>query len=87
MSKTQVVTLRVPVELKKRLESEAHLQGVSMNNLANYLLTTQITQLEALSTIEARMANKSYAELKNKVNQMFDSIQENKNIPSWDALH
>ena len=87
MSKTQVVTLRVPVELKKRLETEAHLQGVSMNNLANYLLTTQISQLEALSTIEARMSKKSYSELKNKVNKLLDSVQENENVPSWDALH
>ena len=87
MSKTQVVTLRVPLDLKKRLESEAQLQGVSMNSLANYLLTTQISQLESLSTIEARMANKSYASLKSRVNNILDSVQENKNIPNWDSLH
>ncbi|PWQ97915.1 toxin-antitoxin system HicB family antitoxin [Leucothrix arctica] len=87
MSKTQVVTLRVPLDLKKRLESEAQLQGVSMNNLANYLLTTQISQLEALSTIEARMANKSFAELKSKVNGMLDTVEESDNVPSWDSLH
>jgi Holliday junction resolvasome RuvABC DNA-binding subunit len=87
MSKTQVVTLRVPLDLKKRLETEAQLQGVSMNNLANYLLTTQISQLEALSTIEARMANKSFAELKSRVNEMLDTVEENANVPSWDSLH
>ena len=87
MSKTQVVTLRVPVELKKRLETEAHLQGVSMNNLANYLLTTQISQLEALSTIEARMANKSYAELKANVNNILDSVQKTDVVADWDKLH
>ena len=36
--KTQVVTLRVPNELKSRLEQQAKFQGVSLNNLANYLL-------------------------------------------------
>lgn len=87
MSKTQVVTLRVPLDLKKRLEAEAQLQGVSMNNLANYLLTTQISQLESLSAIEARMANKSYASLKSRVNNILDSVQENENTPSWDSLH
>lgn len=86
MSKTQVVTLRVPAELKQRLESEAHLQGVSMNNLANYLLTTQISLLEALSTIEARMANKSYIELKKRVNEVLNSVQKNNNIPVWDQI-
>jgi len=87
MSKTQVVTLRVPIELKQRLESEAHLQGVSMNNLANYLLTTQISLLEALSTIEARMANKSYIELKKRANKVLDAVQKNNNIPAWDQLN
>ncbi|MCK5725402.1 MAG: toxin-antitoxin system HicB family antitoxin [Thiotrichaceae bacterium] len=86
MNKTQVVTLRVPAELKQRLESEAHLQGVSMNNLANYLLTTQISLLEALSTIEARMANKSYIELKKRVNEVLNSVQKNNNIPVWDQI-
>ncbi len=43
MSKTQIVTLRVPVELKVRLEYEAKHQGVSLNNLANYFLTTQLS--------------------------------------------
>ncbi len=33
MSKTQVVTLRVPVELKIRLEHEAKFQGVSLTEL------------------------------------------------------
>ena len=41
MNKSQIVTLRVPAELKIRLEHEAKYQGVSINNLANYLLTTQ----------------------------------------------
>ncbi len=41
MNKTQIATLRIPVELKVRLEQEAKHQGVSLNNLANYYLTTQ----------------------------------------------
>jgi len=62
MSKsTQVVTLRMPVELKSRLESEAHTQGVSMNSLANYMLTRNtisswspsIKQRDAFSKIES----------------------------------
>lgn len=87
MSKTQIVTLRVPLDLKKRLEAEAQLQGVSMNNLANYLLTTQISQLEALSTIETRMANKSFSSLKSRVNNILDSVQERESNPGWDALN
>jgi predicted HicB family RNase H-like nuclease len=51
MNNTQVVTLRMPTELKKRLEREASHQGVSLNQMANYLLNLQITQLERLLSL------------------------------------
>ena len=88
MSKsTQVVTLRIPVELKSRLESEAHLQGVSMNNLANYMLTTQISQIEVLSVLEARISRKDMASLKTKVVKVLESVQVNTEVPEWDKVH
>jgi len=64
MSSTQVVTLRMPIELKKRLEQEAKSQGVSINQLANYLLNVQVTQLEVLSTLEAKLKSRSIEELR-----------------------
>ena len=87
MSKTQVVTLRIPVDLKARLENEAHIQGVSMNNLANYMLTTQISQIEVLLAIEARISRKDISSLKTKVNKVLDSVQKNYDIPEWDKVH
>ncbi len=87
MSKTQVVTLRIPVDLKARLENEAHIQGVSMNNLANYMLTTQISQIEVLSAIESRTSRKSISSLKTKVNKVLDSVQKNNDVPEWDKVH
>ncbi|KAF3978603.1 MAG: toxin-antitoxin system HicB family antitoxin [Methylococcales symbiont of Iophon sp. n. MRB-2018] len=87
MSKTQVVTLRIPVDLKARLENEAHIQGVSMNNLANYMLTTQISQIEVLSAIEARISRKNISSLKTKVNKVLDSVQKSFDVPEWDKVH
>ena len=87
MSKTQVVTLRIPVELKARLENEAHIQGVSMNNLANYMLTTQISQIEVLSAIEARISKKDISSLRTKVNKVLDSVPKNPDVPEWDKVH
>ncbi len=87
MSKTQVVTLRIPIDLKARLENEAHIQGVSMNNLANYMLTTQISQIEVFSAIEARISRKNISSLKTKVNKVLDSVQKNYDIPEWDKVH
>ncbi|MEE9372913.1 MAG: hypothetical protein V3V00_07640 [Saprospiraceae bacterium] len=87
MSKTQVVTLRIPVDLKARLENETQIQGVSMNNLANYMLTTQISQIEVLSAIESRISRKSIFSLKTKVNKVLDSVQKNNDVPEWDKVH
>jgi len=86
MSKTQVVTLRVPIELKIRLEHEARHQGVSLNNLANYFLTTQISHLEALSVIESRISQKNIVDLKSKVKLILDAVPKKKNIPEWDTI-
>lgn len=87
MNKTQVVTLRIPVDLKARLENEAHLQGVSMNNLANYLLTTQISQIEVLSALEKRISKKDISSLKTKVRKILDSVEKSTNVPEWDEVH
>ncbi len=86
MSKTQIVTLRVPVDLKVRLEHEAKHQGVSINNLANYFLTTQLSQIEALSVIESRISQKDITGLKSKVRKILDAIPKRKAVPKWDLI-
>ncbi len=83
MSNTQVVTLRVPKELKKRLEREARYQGVSLNQLTNYLLNTQLTQIEMISVLEARLSNKSISSLKRKVGKILDRVPS-RDVPEWD---
>ena len=86
MNKTQVVTLRVPVELKFRLEYEAKHQGVSLNNLANYFLTTQLSQIEALSLIESRISQKNITDLKSKVKNILDAVPKKNTVPKWDII-
>ncbi|MCI5220332.1 MAG: toxin-antitoxin system HicB family antitoxin [Candidatus Electrothrix sp. LOE2] len=86
MPDTQVITLRVPSELKNRLAYEAKSQGVSLNNLANYFLTTQLSQLEALSVVEARIAKKDISALKAKVTKLLDAVPKSKKVSAWDAV-
>ncbi len=86
MSKTQIVTLRVPAELKGRLEYEARQQGVSLNNLANYFLATQLSQLETLSIIESRISKKSIGDLKTKVKRILNAVPHKKAVPEWDVV-
>jgi hypothetical protein len=83
---TQVITLRVPAELKNRLAHEAKSQGVSLNNLASYFLTTQLSQMETLSVLESRIAKKDISALKSKVTKILDAVPKNKKVPEWDAV-
>ncbi len=46
MSQSNVITLRVPLDLKQRLVRVAQAQGVSLNQLA-YALTKEITLMES----------------------------------------
>ncbi len=84
MNKSKVITLRVPFELKYRLENEAKQQGVSLNSLVNYFLTTQISQAEAISSLEQRLSSKEIGVLKNRVLDIFNTVPSTKNIPEWD---
>ena len=86
IQKTQVVTLRVPVELKSRLDQQAKTQGVSLNNLANYMLTTQLSELETLSKIEQRITNKDLVSLKANVSAILSKVPRKSELPEWDKL-
>ena len=83
MNRSQVLTLRLPVELKRRLEREAKYQGVSLNQLAGYLLNVQLTQIEAFSSLESRLAKKSLPKLKASVSRVLDRIPS-REVPEWD---
>lgn len=86
MSKTQVVTLRMPKELKRRLDREAKYQGVSLNQLANYLVNVQLTHLESVSLLESRLEKKSIRSLKAKAKKILDKVPE-RDVPSWDSIN
>jgi len=85
MNKSLTLTVRMPAELKKRLEREAKYQGVSLNQLTNYMLTIQLTQLETISAIENKLSKKSISHLKKKAGTIIDKIPE-RDVPEWDSL-
>jgi len=85
MSETNVITLRVPWELKRRLEKQARFQGVSLNQLSNYLLNEQLTQLELIASLESRSAEKSIDGLKIKVSNILKKVPR-RETPSWDVI-
>lgn len=85
MNNTQVVTLRMPSELKTRLEREAKYQGVSINQLATYLLNIQVTQLEMISTLESRLQQKSLPGLERRVRNILKKVPT-REVQDWDVI-
>jgi hypothetical protein len=75
----------MPKELKRRLEREAKYQGVSINQLANYLMTIQLTYLESVSILESRLEKKSVPSLKVKVRELLNRVPE-RDVPNWDRI-
>jgi len=85
MNRSHVLTLRMPAELKQRLQREAKYQGISVNQLSNYLLTIQLTQMETISSLETKLSEKSIPYLKKKVLSILDKVPD-RSVPAWDSL-
>ena len=85
MSDSQVVTLRMPKELKRRLAREAKYQGVSLNQLTNYLVNIQLTHMESVSILESRIGKKSIPNLKRKARRILNKVPD-REVPSWDLI-
>jgi len=78
-----VTTITMPIELQQRLERQAKNQSISINQLINYLLTVQLTQLEMINSLESKLSQKSLPELKTKVSAILEGIPSRK-VPDWD---
>jgi len=74
----------MPAELKQRLQREAKYQGISVNQLSNYLLTIQLTQMETISSLETKLSEKSIPYLKKKVLSILDKVPD-RSVPAWDS--
>jgi len=85
MSKPSVLTIRVPSELKHRLASVAEEQGVSINQLAMYMFTKELGNLEANQIISKHWKKHS----KSKILSGFDEVMRKvkaKPVPDWDKI-
>ncbi len=79
-----VMTIRVPEELKERIERFSLLQGVSINQFALYSFTKELAELESNQFFRNELkSNKK--ELLKKFDNIMLSVPERKN-PEWDEL-
>lgn len=85
MSKASVLTIRVPSDLKHRIELVAEEQGVSINQLAMYMFTKEIGNLEASHTISKYWKDYSKENILNGFDEVMGKVKD-RPIPDWDKI-
>ena len=87
MNKKNVLTIRVPEDLKNKIEKTASLQGVSINQFALYAFTKGISDIETSNFFKNRLGNKSKEKIENDFLKVWNKISKNSGkIPNWDKL-
>ena len=85
MANKNTLTIRVPEELKNRIETIAAQQGISINQFAMYAFTKEIGELEAGDFFR----NISRGVDKKALFKRFDSILSkvpDREVPDWDQV-
>jgi len=85
MSNTNAVLVRMPADLKRRLQTQARRQGVSLNQLITYSLTREISALEALSYLEQRLEGKSARKVRADFDRVLRKVKD-REVPEWDRI-
>ena len=87
MNNPQVITLRIPSDLKSRVARLAAEQGVSINQLVTYALTEKVTALEAERFLSSTWRGKTEAEIFAEFDAVMAKVPERQDVlPEWDRL-
>jgi FAD synthase len=84
-NKPGTMIVRIPKDLKHRIEKVAEQQGVSINQLALYMFTKEINDLETTNYFEKYWINKSKKEIFNDFDIVMDKVS-NSEVPDWDKF-
>jgi len=86
MSKKNVLTIRIPEDLKDRLERTASAQGVSLNQFALYAFTRGLNDVETAQFFKKRIAGKTNESLEKNFDKVIKKVKTRKTLPDWDKL-
>jgi len=85
MSNPQAILIRVPRDLKERLQEQARHQGISLNQFVNYSLSQVVSYMEARTCLERRLTGKTPEEIHERFAQVMRKV-EDRDVPEWDRL-
>jgi hypothetical protein len=80
-----VMTVRIPTDLKDRIERVAMEQGVSLNQLAMYMFTREVASMEAGNKMSKYWKGYQKAEIIEGFDDVMSKVKKT-NVPNWDKL-
>ncbi|HOV62315.1 MAG TPA: toxin-antitoxin system HicB family antitoxin [Spirochaetia bacterium] len=84
MKKNNVMTIRVPEDLKERIENVALLQGVSINQFAVYAFTKELSELENSQYFKKYLREKKKDEIVNGFDEVMKKVKS-RDVEEWDT--
>ncbi len=85
MSKSSVLTIRIPADLKHKISQIAEEQGVSINQLAMYIFAKEVGNLEASQNMSKYWKGYSKEDLLTGFDEVMLKIK-GKPVPDWDKM-
>ncbi len=80
-----VLTIRVPADLKHIIALAADEQGVSLNQLAMYMFTKEVGDLEAKKSLIQYWKKYSKKEILSGFDEVMSKVKS-RPIPNWDKV-
>lgn len=84
-TKANVLTIRMPADLKQRIGAIAEEQGVSINQLATYILAKEIGNWEAGHKLSTYWKDYTKKEILSGFDDVMRKVQE-RPVPHWDSM-
>ena len=84
-NKASVLTIRVPSELKHKIERVAEEQGVSINQLALYAFTKEIQEIETSEYFSQYRGKIPKSKILENFDAVINKVKSN-DVPDWDKL-
>ena len=80
-----LLTIRVPEDLKVRIERYSAMQGVSINQFAMYAFAKELSELESSRYFTNLLRNKNRQEVFAKFDAVMNKVKS-RPAPSWDRM-
>lgn len=81
-----IMTLRVPKELKHKIEKAAVKQGVSINQLALYFFSKEIAEMDVSDTFGKFWKGRSKEQIFADFDKVMANVPKKNKLPDWDHV-